>query len=163
MFVFVLAGAVFIIYFYKLANQTASKGVLLPWHIILISFSYLGLLAWTLIDLKAHFGEGPTWRIWTSLIFYTAGDAALIFMVAHMTLRKVLVRAVLDQAKAEVAEELLKQQQHVTDKVNEIAKTTAQTAETTARTAKTAVQTSEKVVAIQETLENGRPISKRNK
>lgn len=104
-FVLILTILVVIRYSARLAKAPAGDRAL-PAHITLIGLSYLGMTVHILWDLHEHVGMPITWRTPSSLVWFTFGDAALIFMLVHLSIRRHLVTAVLTRAEQATAIEL---------------------------------------------------------
>lgn len=77
----------------------------LPAHIILIATSYVGLVIWACYEIYLHIGYPMTWRTPAGLFLFAMGDAALIFMMVHLSLRRMIVARMMAQAQKEAEEE----------------------------------------------------------
>lgn len=81
----------------------------LPAHVTLIAFSYLGFIWISMIELWRNFGLAMTWRLPCDLIFLVLGDGAMIFLIIHLSVKRMLIRTVLDQARKETEDQLTRE------------------------------------------------------
>lgn len=90
----------------------------LPTHVALISLSYMGLVVIAVIELWQRFGDTPSWRLPLDLILFTMGNGALIYMLIHLSLKRTLVKAVLERARIETEQELLRETQRQSERID---------------------------------------------
>lgn len=97
--IFVSCLTLFIIirYIYLFTN-TPSKDKALPIHIICISSSYLILTVCALFEMRLRLGQAYTWRTPIYLFAFSLGDLGLIFMLIHLSVKRILVKAILSEA-----------------------------------------------------------------
>ncbi len=114
-FVFIITIAIVIRYAMKLA-LTKQEDRALPWHIMLISLSYLTAVIFICIELRMRWGLPMTYRVPLAAFIFILGDAALIFMLSHLFVQRKMVDEIHDHAaekleeeKRELAAELRKQ------------------------------------------------------
>lgn len=101
--VLVLMMTVFIIIRYLiLLKKMEWKQRALPAHVILISISYLMMIVGSLIELHERIGTPGTWRSYLYPTAFLIGDIALIFMLLHLSVQRILVTAVLKQAQIQL-------------------------------------------------------------
>ncbi len=62
----------------------------LSWHVALIGTSYLILVVFVVFDLYERIDLEPTWRVPVALAAFVFGLAALCFMMAHLSVRRLL-------------------------------------------------------------------------
>ncbi len=80
----------------------------LPIHIALVGTSYLGLIVSHTCEIYARAGQPLTWRSYSGLILFGLGDAALMFMMIHLSMKRTIVTAVLAKAREEAAIEAVR-------------------------------------------------------
>ncbi len=114
-FVFLMTIAIVIRYAMKLA-LTKQEDRALPWHIMLISLSYLAAVVFICIELRMRWGLPMTYRVPLAAFIFILGDAALIFMLSHLFMQRKMLGEIHDHAaekleeeKRELAAELRKQ------------------------------------------------------
>lgn len=80
----------------------------LPIHVVLVGLSYLIFVGIETSDRVARLGEEATWRLWWSIPALMLGNGALIFMLAHLSVHRLLVKAILERAKRDADSALVK-------------------------------------------------------
>lgn len=96
-------------------KNTPQKEKALPLHIICISASYLMLTVSALFELRLRLGGSYTWRTPVYLVAFSLGDIALIFMLIHISVKRILIRAILEEATAQTKREF--EEKHKENKV----------------------------------------------
>jgi hypothetical protein len=149
-FIIVIFTAVIIArYSFKLALLKRSgqgRDRALPWHIVLIGISYLGLTSYVVMSLREHLGEDLSWRVPTALIFFACGNAAFIFMWAHLSVQRVIVAAVIDKLASKI-----------TDDIDELKKHSVAAAVASDKVSATVEQTHAKVEKIEQKIASNGP------
>lgn len=98
-----------IVRFMKKAIVVPAEERALPLHVALIGTSYLVMLGYVVVSLYEKFGQPPTWRIPAALISFALGVGALVFMMAHLSARRVLRQAFARKVEAEATKEIKRQ------------------------------------------------------
>lgn len=137
-------------YSFKLSVTKAREGAL-PWHIVLIGASYV---AWALIAIfgvRERLGLDMTWRTPAALFAATAGNAAMIFMLLHLSVQRIIVAALIGKMASRLQDDI-DELKTATTAAAEQATAAAKKAEAAATTG---AQTHAAVSQIKERLENG--------
>lgn len=141
--VVVLTSVIVARYSFKLSLSKARERAL-PWHIVLIGSSYLGLTLFALFDLRDYVGTPLTWRAPAALFCFATGDAGFVFMLIHLSIQRLIVTAVVDKMSIKLADDL--------DELKEKTIVAASKAEVAALKAE---ETNETVCEIKKKLEDG--------
>lgn len=125
--VLVLTIMIVIRYSHKLVSVPKEARVL-PAHIVCISLSYLGLIGFVILEMRQRLGSVFSYRIPLSIISFTLGDLALIFMLIHLAVHRLLVTSVLQKAKEQAVLELVRQGEQTQSKLNQVTELVEKTA-----------------------------------
>ncbi len=80
----------------------------MPTHIALVGISHIGMAGFIIYDLFERLGQIPSWRIPTALSIFTFSVAAMVFMVSHLSARRILASAFARKVEAEAAKEVMR-------------------------------------------------------
>ncbi len=106
----ILVMAIWTIVRYARNIQVAqSNDKALPSHVVLVASSYLCFLFYVCVDTYEKLGLPLTWRLTLALIGCLLGCGALAFLIAHLSVRRYLIKRIDSEAdKAVVAAAILK-------------------------------------------------------
>lgn len=136
-------------YSFKL-SITKARDHALPWHIVLIGISYAIWAFISIFGVRERLGLDMTWRTPAALFAATAGNAAMIFMLLHLSVQRIVVAALIDKMASRLQDDI-EQLKSTTSTAAEKANTAAQLAE---KAAETGQQTHAAVSEIKQRLEN---------
>lgn len=127
-------------YTFKL-SITKVRDTALPWHIVLIGLSYIGLATFVLMEVRDRFGQVLTWRTPMTLIVFGLGDAALIFMMMHLSVQRIIVAALVEKMATKLQDDLdeLRQTTMLAARKAEVAASKAEIAAETVQSTHTVV------------------------
>ncbi len=77
----------------------------MPWHIALISTSYLLATVFVCIEIRTRWGESLTYRTPLAGAIFILGDAALIFMLVHLSIQRQYMGQIREHIIQEAAQE----------------------------------------------------------
>jgi hypothetical protein len=80
-FVFLASALVFVRYGWMLKRTSKQS---LPWHVALISLSYMAATGFIGREIYERFGTQTTWRTPAAAFVFICGDLALCFLLTHI-------------------------------------------------------------------------------
>lgn len=92
-------------YSFKL-SITKFRDHALPWHIVLIGLSYTTWALISIFGVRERLGLEMTWRTPAALFAATAGNAAMIFMLLHLSVQRIVVAALIGKMASKLQDDI---------------------------------------------------------
>lgn len=89
----------------------------LPLHVALIATSYLCMVSFVVQSLRERMGEALSWRTPLSFLAFSLGLGALVFMMAHLSARRILSSVFRLKVEAEATKEMARQVKRAEDRM----------------------------------------------